>query len=154
MKTQTGKAFTVSEEMAAAVSVIKISVPRVTAKSRSSEAPKDVRQENGAIKSGDAKDLVSENRIPERATSEIEKPETERQNGKKPDPKQTTLYIDAVMLPAAGAARILIFSGRIPKKQSNVSASGTSSVNKSGEATKVPRSDEMRNALFSFVACA
>ena len=70
MKTQTGKAFTVSERMAAAVSVIKISVPRVTAKSRSSEAPKDVRQENGAIKSGDVESAVSENRVSERAVSE------------------------------------------------------------------------------------
>ena len=70
MKTQTGKAFTVSERMAAAVSVIKISVPRVTAKSRSSEAPKDVRQENGAIKSGDVESAVSENRVSERAASE------------------------------------------------------------------------------------
>lgn len=70
MKTQTGKAFTVSERMAAAVSVIKISVPRVTAKSRPSEAPKDVRQENGAIKSGDVESVVSENRVSERAASE------------------------------------------------------------------------------------
>ena len=70
MKTQTGKAFTVSERMAAAVSVIKISVPRVTAKSRSSEAPKDIRQENGAIKSGDVESAVSENRVSERAASE------------------------------------------------------------------------------------
>jgi len=93
MKTQTGKAFTVSEEMAAAVSVIKISVPRVTAKSRPSQAPKDVRQENRAIKSGDVESAVSENRVSERAASEIEKPETERQNGKKSDPKQTTYLL-------------------------------------------------------------
>ncbi|WP_277056424.1 pyridoxamine 5'-phosphate oxidase family protein [Treponema socranskii] len=88
MKTQTGKAFTVSEEMAAAVSVIKISVPRVTAKSRPSQAPKDVRQENRAIKSGDVESAVPENRVSERAASEIEKPETERQiEGR--SPKQT-----------------------------------------------------------------
>ena len=93
MKTQTGKAFTVSERMAAAVSVIKISVPRVTAKSRSSEAPKDVRQETGAIKSGDVESAVSENRVSERAASEIEKSKTKRQNGKKSDPKQTTYLL-------------------------------------------------------------
>ena len=93
MKTQTGKAFTVSEEMAAAVSVIKISVPRVTAKSRPSQAPKDVRQENRAIKSGDVESAVSENRVSERAASEIEKSKTERQNGKKPDPKQTMFLL-------------------------------------------------------------
>ncbi|MFC2387877.1 hypothetical protein, partial [Treponema socranskii] len=93
MKTQTGKAFTVSEEMAAAVSVIKISGPRVTAKSRPSQAPKDVRQENRAIKSGDMESAVSENRVSERAASEIGKPETERQNGKKTDPKQTTYLL-------------------------------------------------------------
>ena len=93
MKTQTGKAFTVSEEMAAAVSVIKISVPRVTAKSRSSEAPKDVQQENGAIKSGHVESAVSENRVSERAASEIGKPEMEQQNGKKPDPKQTMFLL-------------------------------------------------------------
>ena len=93
MKTQTGNAFTVSEEMATAVSVIKISVPRVTAKSRPSQAPKDVRQENRAIKSGDVESAVPENRVSERAASEIEKPETERQNGKKSDPKQTTYLL-------------------------------------------------------------
>ena len=93
MKTQTGKAFTVSEEMAAAVSVIKISVPRVTAKSRPSQAPNGGQQKDEAIKSGDVESAVSENRVSERAASEIEKPDTERQNGKKPDPKQTMFLL-------------------------------------------------------------
>lgn len=61
MKTQTGKAFTVSEEMAAAVSVIKISVPRVTAKSRPRQAPNGGQQKDEAIKSGEAKIDFSEN---------------------------------------------------------------------------------------------
>ena len=88
MKTQTGKAFTVSEEMAAAVSVIKISVPRVTAKSRPRQAPNGGQQKDEAIKSGDVESAVSENRVSERAASEIEKPETERQiEGR--SPKQT-----------------------------------------------------------------
>ena len=88
MKTQTGKAFTVSEEMAAAVSVIKISVPRVTAKSRPRQAPNGGQQKDEAIKSGDVESAVPENRVSERAASEIEKPETERQiEGR--SPKQT-----------------------------------------------------------------
>ena len=70
MKTQTGKAFTVSEEMAAAVSVIKISVPRVTAKSRPSQAQNGGQQKDEAIKSGDVESAVSENRVSERAASE------------------------------------------------------------------------------------
>lgn len=93
MKTQTGKAFTVSEEMAAAVSVIKISVPRVTAKSRPRQAPNGGQQKDEAIKSGDVESAVPENRVSEQAASEIEKPDTERQNGKKPDPKQTMFLL-------------------------------------------------------------
>ena len=61
MKTQTGKAFTVSEEMAAAVSVIKISVPRVTAKSRPRQAPNGGQQKDEAKKNGEAKIDFSEN---------------------------------------------------------------------------------------------
>lgn len=40
MKTQTGRGFTVSAQMAAAVTVLKIEVPQVTAKSRRLEAHK------------------------------------------------------------------------------------------------------------------
>ena len=60
MKTQTGRDFTVSEEMTSAVSVIKISVPHVTAKSRPIETPNNGQQENDATKSGDTEHAVSE----------------------------------------------------------------------------------------------
>nr|WP_197927122.1 pyridoxamine 5'-phosphate oxidase family protein [Treponema socranskii] len=77
MKTQTGKAFTVSEEMAAAVSVIKISVPRVTAKSRPSQAP------NGGPQKDETQIDFSEN----------EKTKTEKGQSEERSSKQTTYLL-------------------------------------------------------------
>ena len=88
MKTQTSRDFTVSERMTEAVSVIKISVPHVTAKSRPIEAPKNGRQENDATKSGD-----TENAVAEHAASESEESETKLQTSKERNENRTTYLL-------------------------------------------------------------
>ena len=88
MKTQTGRDFTVSERMTEAVSVIRISVPHVTAKSRPIETPNNGQQENDATKSGD-----TEHAVPEHAVSESEESETKLQTSEKCDEKETTYLL-------------------------------------------------------------
>jgi len=85
MKTQTGRDFTVSEEMTSSVCVIKISVPHVTAKSRPNQAPKDEAKKNGEAKidfSENEKTKTEKGQSEERASKQTMYLLTFYQNGK------------------------------------------------------------------------
>ena len=89
MKTQTGRDFTVSEEMTSAVCVIKISAPHLTAKRRASQIP------NGGLQKDETKIDFSEN----------EKTKTEKGQSEKRASKQTmyllTFYQNGKETPVA-----------------------------------------------------